>query len=54
MRRVYQPDKTKDKIDEILTDLYLLKTAIGIDSDEKLLDQGAGLRKKLSDLKDSL
>ena len=54
MRRIYEPDKTKILLDEVLTELYLMKTAVGIEKDEKLLERISKLREKISSLKESL
>ena len=52
--RVFEPKKHNDKIDQALTDLYLLKKALSVQSTEKLEKQVDRIRDSLKDLKELL
>jgi len=53
MKRVYEPNKALKTLDEILTDLYLLKTAVGVEKDEKIIERITKLREKVNVVKEN-
>tara|TARA_R110002020_G_scaffold95995_5_gene230228 strand:+ start:2033 stop:2203 length:171 start_codon:yes stop_codon:yes gene_type:complete len=54
MVRVYEPNKTEKDIDEILTQLYLLKNALNTEKKAKLEERVNKIRGLLLDAKESL
>ena len=54
MVRVYEPNKTEKEIDEILTQLYLLKNALSTEKKAKLEERVNKIRGLLLDAKESL
>lgn len=54
MVRVYEPNKTEKDIDEILTQLYLLKNALSTEKKAKLEERVNKIRGLLLDAKESL
>ena len=54
MVRVYEPNKTEKDIDEVLTQLYLLKNALSTENKAKLEERVNKIRALLLDAKESL
>lgn len=53
MRRVYEPDKNESKLDEAITQLYLLKHALEIESSEKIETKINKIRSMLIEVKEN-
>ncbi len=53
-RRVYVPNKTSSILDEAKKQLYLLKTAITVENEKKLLDRIDKIRALIKDVEESL
>tara|TARA_R100000005_G_C4980035_1_gene190049 strand:+ start:1014 stop:1277 length:264 start_codon:yes stop_codon:yes gene_type:complete len=54
MVKVYEPNKSEKAIDVVLTELYLLKSAIENEKKEKLEDRIKKIRSLLMKIKDNL
>tara|TARA_R110000744_G_scaffold98262_1_gene189851 strand:+ start:418 stop:588 length:171 start_codon:yes stop_codon:yes gene_type:complete len=54
MVRVYEPNKTEKGIDEVLTQLYLLKNALKTENKAKLEERVNKIRGLLLDAKEAL
>jgi hypothetical protein len=53
LRRVYEPDKNETKLDEAITQLYLLKHALEIESSEKIETKINKIRSMLIEVKEN-
>ena len=53
LRRIYEPDKNETKLDEAITQLYLLKHALEVDSTEKIQNKINDIRSMLIEVKEN-
>jgi len=53
LRRVYEPDKNETKLDEAITQLYLLKHALEVEASEKIEAKINNIRSILIEVKEN-